>query len=421
MTDLRKNFGYTAILMGVNYLFPLFVYPHVSRVLGVDGIGLVSFIDSLTTYFILMSMMGISILGVRETSRVSGNEHRSREVLWSLLKLQASVTIFVLFLMITATIFVAELRANWQLMTIGMSKLVLNLFIVEWYYKGEGRFRYLALRALLIKGIYVVAVWLFVRSESDIILYYMLTMAVVGAYAVSDFAHLPQGLRRYYSGVGIKRYFAPYMSLGVYTLFASVYTTLNMVWLGFACDESEVGYYATSSKVVMLTVGVFAALTDVMLPVVSRARNQGISAMYEGCVKKCSLLIFVISIGVVAIAEIWTEEIVRLLAGEGFEGAVMPLRIMIPFVIGAGQLQVFSTLVMAPEGYEREIMMSTGIAAISGVVLNALLVSSLGAVGSAWVWGVCQLIVLLGEIGLYIWRSGSNNKLIPASLERWGD
>ena len=66
---IRSNVVYSMLLTGITYLFPLIVYPYISRVLGVANIGLVGFIDSLVTYFILISMMGISVLGIREVAR----------------------------------------------------------------------------------------------------------------------------------------------------------------------------------------------------------------------------------------------------------------------------------------------------------------------------------------------------------------
>ena len=44
MATIRTNFIYSVVLVLSNYLFPLLVYPYVSRVLGVANIGLCNFI-----------------------------------------------------------------------------------------------------------------------------------------------------------------------------------------------------------------------------------------------------------------------------------------------------------------------------------------------------------------------------------------
>ena len=53
MGSLKKNFLYSSLLTSANYIFPLIVYPYVSRVLGVNNIGLCNFIDSIINYFTL--------------------------------------------------------------------------------------------------------------------------------------------------------------------------------------------------------------------------------------------------------------------------------------------------------------------------------------------------------------------------------
>lgn len=63
MQSLKKNFIYNAILTMSGYIFPLMVYPYVSRVLGVANIGACNFVDSIVEYFTILSMMGMNTIG----------------------------------------------------------------------------------------------------------------------------------------------------------------------------------------------------------------------------------------------------------------------------------------------------------------------------------------------------------------------
>ena len=44
---VKRNFLYNSVLTLSNYIFPLIVYPYVSRVLGVSNIGICNFVDSI--------------------------------------------------------------------------------------------------------------------------------------------------------------------------------------------------------------------------------------------------------------------------------------------------------------------------------------------------------------------------------------
>ena len=69
MPSLRQNFIYNAILTMSGYIFPLMVYPYVSRILGVSNIGACNFVDSIVEYFTIISMMGMNTIGIREIAK----------------------------------------------------------------------------------------------------------------------------------------------------------------------------------------------------------------------------------------------------------------------------------------------------------------------------------------------------------------
>lgn len=215
MATLRKNFIYSTLLVCANYLFPLVVYPYVSRVLGVEEIGLVSFIDSIATYFILFSMMGISILGIREVASAAEDRARLGNVFRSLLVLNGLVTAVALAAMVAATLLVPQLREHAGLMGIGMCKLIFNMFLIEWFWRGLEEFRYITLRTIVIKLLYVTSVFIFVRDREDTGVYYFLTMTVVVANAVVNMAYASQFVSVRKGGISLRRYIAPFFKARV--------------------------------------------------------------------------------------------------------------------------------------------------------------------------------------------------------------
>ena len=66
----KKNMGINAILnvirQGLSVLFPLITFPYALRVLGAEGIGKVTYVGSIISYFSLIAMLGISTYAVRE-------------------------------------------------------------------------------------------------------------------------------------------------------------------------------------------------------------------------------------------------------------------------------------------------------------------------------------------------------------------
>ena len=127
---IKKNFIYSTILTGANYIFPLITYPYVSRVLGVTNIGTCNFVDSIINYFILFAMMGISAVGVREIAGSSNDQNGQSRIFSSLLTLNAIATAIMLFILLIAIQIIPELHEHKELMYVGAIKLAANLFLV---------------------------------------------------------------------------------------------------------------------------------------------------------------------------------------------------------------------------------------------------------------------------------------------------
>ena len=82
--SLQKNFIYSSILTVSKYLFPLIVYPYVSRTLGLSNIGIINFVDNLVNYFVFFSMMGIATVGVREIAAARSSKTQLSKTFMSL-------------------------------------------------------------------------------------------------------------------------------------------------------------------------------------------------------------------------------------------------------------------------------------------------------------------------------------------------
>ena len=141
--SLRKNFVYSSILTVSTYLFPLIVYPYVSRTLGLSNIGIVNFVDNLVNYFVFLSMMGITTVGVREIAAARNNKEELSKTFMSLLTLTAITTLIAIIALWIAMYTVPKLIPFQDLLYVGIIKLIFNLFLIEWFFMGMENFRYI--------------------------------------------------------------------------------------------------------------------------------------------------------------------------------------------------------------------------------------------------------------------------------------
>ena len=135
MNSIKKNFFFSTFLTISNYVFPLITYPYVSRVLQVERIGLCNFVDSIINYFILFSMLGISTYGIREIAKNKSDKTKLNQTFYDLISINILMSILLCFILFISLNYSETLSQNKQLVYIGICKLLLNTFLVEWFYK----------------------------------------------------------------------------------------------------------------------------------------------------------------------------------------------------------------------------------------------------------------------------------------------
>lgn len=395
MPDIRKNLFFSILLIVANYLFPFLTYPYVSRILGVANIGICNFTDSVINYFILFSMLGIDTLGVREVARNKGDRQALDKTFSNLFIVNMLLTSLMLVLLIVLTFTVKEFSEHKDLMFLGAFKLVFNSLLVEWLYKGLEEFKLISLRSIAVKTLYVAGVFLLVRERDDIWIYYMLSCAMVVANALVNIILSRSKVRVRFSGLRLTSTFKSMLAIGLYAILTSMYTTFNVVFLGFAAGDTQVGLYTTATKLYAMVMALFTAFTGVMIPRMSNLVSEGEMDKFRSYFGKAVDVLFAFSFPIVIWMIGMAPDIVRLISGPEYGAAVTPMMIIAPlvFIIGYEQILVLQTLL--PLGKDKVLLRNSAIGAFTGVCLNLLLVPTLMAVGSAVVWISSEVLILI--------------------------
>ena len=395
MPSLKNNIFYSILLVLANYVFPFLTYPYVSRVLGVTGIGAYNFVDSVINYFILFSSLGINTLGVREISKCKGDPDALARTFSNLLIVNLARTGLMLLVLVVSTMTVPQLSAHKELMYIGAFKLVFNCFLVEWFFRGLEEFSYITIRSIIIKLVYVAAVFTLVRTRDDVWVYFLLGCLTIVVNAVVNLVFARTRVRLTFKGLEFGKTLKSLLALGVYSILTSMYTTFNVTFLGFVTDDVEVGYYGTATKIYYLVMAVISGFTSVMLPRMSGLVASGDMPKFKSYFTLAVELLLGFSLPVAAWMMLMASDIVMVISGPEFTGAVLPMIIISPLVLIVGYEQILVLQTLLPLGKDTVMLRNSIIGAVIGVALNVLLVPSLASIGSALVWIAVECVILV--------------------------
>lgn len=397
MPSLRKNFIYNAILTMSGYIFPLMVYPYVSRILGVSNIGACNFVDSIVEYFTIISMMGMNTIGIREIAKCKNDQQKLDNVFSQLFSLNTLTTITAIIILIIATNIVPKFAPYKDLLYIGVGKLFFNYMLINWFFQGLENFKYIAARTIFVKILFVISVFLFVKTETDVKLYYFLVALTWAGNGIINFIYAKKYVSFNFTLKINKAIIGSFFILGVYWFMNSMYTTLNVAFLGFATNDIEVGYYTTANKLLTVIMTMFTALTSVMVPRVSVALKSNDNSEAKALIRKAINALMLFAIPLIFFVFPFSQELIYLMSGKGYEGATTPLQIMTPlfFLVGYDQIIVLQTLL--PMGKDKDILRNSILAASVGIISNIFLTLNFGKNGSAIVLILAELSVLLSS------------------------
>lgn len=395
MASIKKNFIYSSILTSANYIFPLIVYPYVSRILGVSKIGACNFIDSIIQYFTLLSMFGITSIGIREIAKARGDQDRLNTVYSNIFCTNAIFTVISTLILIVVIYSVQDLYSYRKLLYVGVLKVVSNFFLVDWLFRGLEEFKYITIRTLLVKCLYVVAIFLFIKSEADYTVYYLLTVLMITLNSILNQRFAKRLVQLSFRNINLRIFIYPIITMGLYTVMTSMYTTFNTAYLGFVAGDKEVGFYTTAHTLYGALLALFAAFTNVMLPRMSSLVSEGNMDRFKYLLNKSSNILFSYSIPFVFLFIVFAPEIINLYAGDGFDGAILPMQISMPLMIIIGYEQIIITQGLLPLDKNKSVLVNAIIGAIVGVILSLAIVGKFKSVGSTIVWTVSEFCVLL--------------------------
>lgn len=413
--SIKKNFIYKSILTLSTYLINLMIFPYVSRVLGVEYVGLVNFVDNTVNYFLLFVTMGMSILGIREIAAVKNDYQRKSQVFSNLMGMNIVFTLFTLIVYLICIAVVPKFNQYEELFYIGAGKILFSAFLIEWFFTGIENFHYITLRSLFIKCIYIISILFLIKSPADYRLYFILTVGVVVINALINTVYVYRFIDFQFKDLFSTRFYRQNCMLGLYAIMTSMYLTFNVMYLGLVSDNVEVGYYTTAFKLYYVILGLFSAFTNVMLPRMSALISEGEGQRFHELIGRSFMVITMFSIPMIACSIALAPQMIFILAGAGYEGAILPMRIIMPAILFVGIAQVLAIQVLIPMKKDKILLKASVIGALVALLVNLTVVYRLESVGSALVLVASETVVTLFYI-LYTFH----HKLVHLPLKYLG-
>jgi len=405
--SIRKNFILNVLLKLSTIIFPLITFPYVSRVLHPAGTGKVQFATSIISYFTMVAQLGISGYGIRACAKVRDNREKLTRTAHELLMINLIMSVVAYVALFVALRTIPRLREERTLYLILSLNIILTSIGMEWLYQGLELYGYITARSVLFKFLALIAMFLLIHQEEDYLIYGGITIFAASASNILNLINAHRYIDfRPVGDYHLMRHLKPVLVFFAMVCATTIYTNLDNVMLGFMTTDVDVGYYGAAVKIKTVLVSVVTSLGTVLLPRLSYYVEHGALEEFRKITRKAFHIMALSAAPLSLFFILFAREGVLLLSGAEYEGAILPMQVIMPTVLLIGLSNITGVQILVPTGREKTVLYSEIVGAVVDVVLNALLIPRFHATGAAIGTLVAEAVVLLvqylalkGEIG----------------------
>lgn len=363
-------------------LLPIAVTPYVSRVLTPSGVGLYSFANSIISYFLLVAVLGTATYGQRAISYAQEDAEARSRAFWEIFLLRAMTSLLVLAVYVGySLLFVSdEIKVIYLILTLNIINVI---FDVSWFLQGLEEFGKTAFTSLIFRMLSIGAIFLFVKSESDLPLYALFMVAFTLGGNFSMWMFLPKYLCKV-KGIHPFHDIKTVLQLFIPTIAIQVYTVLDKSMIGwFSSGYNENGYYDRAEQIVKLAVTAVTALGAVMIPRIShhfKAGNlEGVNYYIYRSYRYVWMMGIPIVFGFIAVADIFSP----IYFGPGYEMCEILIPVLSGIVLFIGLSNVSGMQYFVPTGREKILTLTVLIGSGVNFVLNLILIPLFHSLGAS--------------------------------------
>lgn len=379
-----NNYIFVSVNTVASLILPIISFPYVSRVLGVESIGLVSFVTSYGYYFMHFASFGINSYAIREVSRLRDNFERLNIVTKEIYSLNVLFSFLSGFFYLTGVFVVPKFREHWFLFFIYSLTVFTNFLVLEWLFQAFDDFQFATIRGIIIRLASIIAVFIFVKDSSDYTLYMLiLTISEMG----SRFSNLYYARKKYVK-LQFKKRFLNFRShikqlsiLFVFRLVNGISANLDKLMIGFMLVYSDVGIYSVGIKFILLIVPLVENIGIVLFPKINI--SMGANTMeYKKILELNYNYILLLGIPMAIGLFLLLPKLIILFSGVDFLDSILVSRIMCIVIVLCPLGDLLGSKILLVYKKDTWLLVASIIVAMSNIILNFLFIPLWGVLGA---------------------------------------
>jgi len=399
--SITKNYIYNLIYQIIITIIPLLTTPYLTRTLGAKNLGIYSYTLSIVTIFYLISALGINTYGQREIACVQDNKDKYSKVFFELFSIRLISTTISTLLFIILILLEKNYSLYYQIFLI---YIIANLFDITWLYQGLEKFKSLTIRNSIIKIIYLITIFIFIKNNLST--YILLFSSMTLLTNLSLWFKLKKVII-YPKNIEIKKHIKPVLYFFIPQVASLIYTVLDKVMLGLmGTDIKEVSFYEQASYIVKTSLMIITIINSIMVSKISFAHQNNHKEKIIDYLKKVINFIWIlgipITLGICAVI----KNFVPWFYGNEYLSITNLVYIMSPMIIIISFNNLIGIQFLVSTKNQNKYIFAIIIGSLINFILNLICIPIWQTIGATIASVIAELIILIIELYFF-------NKIIP--------
>ncbi|HAA64160.1 MAG TPA: flippase [Thermoanaerobacter sp.] len=353
---LITNIFSLSLLQIANYVLPLLTVPYLVRVLGPEKYGLISFSQAFIQYFILLTDYGFNLSATRKISIYRDDKEKISEIFSAVFFIKICLLIISFLIIVFTVLFFRKFRLDFMVYFYTFGMVIGNVLFPVWFFQGMEEMNYITYLNIAWKTIFTVSIFIFVRNQTDYLNVPLLNSLGYVGIGLFSLCFINKKFKVKYVRVKfetVKNELVDGYYIFISTLATSLYTVSNSFILGLITNNTIVGYYSATEKIIRAVQGLNNPVSQAIYPYVSKlsyTNKDSTIKFIKKVIKYVGMGSLLVSICIFVLA----KPIVFILLGYQYVESLPIMRILafLPFLVALSN--IFGIQIMLNFGMEKE-------------------------------------------------------------------
>jgi PST family polysaccharide transporter len=364
--NIISNFFYIGVMKFLNIGSKYILVGYLIRVLGENGYGTLTWVDSIVQYFIMLINFGFDLYAAKYVVENKNNPKKLNEAISAIYYIKGILFLISFILLIPLT-FNTEINTVINLIFLMMVMGIGEVLTPIWFFQGIEKMKTITVITFFSKLILVLLTFFFIKNSTDIHLYILFLVFTNIIWGFFGFLMMKKEANFKFVAVTFQL-IKNYLKEG-YLFFIGKFSTflfnLGTVFLiGFLFTKGQVAGFDIAIKIVFVFIIPFEVLQQALFPVIVRGVRKSV-------LRKITVATFIISSAAAIVLYVFSENVTVIFGGTEMYKYSYVLDLVLVLIPIVSLTIVVGNCILVAKGYYKQYNWSL---IVSAMVFVSLLI-----------------------------------------------